>query len=222
MNFFGHAVVAGWFEREPHYVLGSMLPDFATMSGTRLASVSDPRVAAGVTLHLRTDDVFHASPTFLALQAVAHQALDAQGVGWGTARAVAHVGTELLLDGVLLSRHASEPYVEALDAAHALTDQDPRAIAWKDEGAGFAVLLARLRDAGPPLAYQQPERVAEFLERALARRPRLCFQEGDRERVAEVLHGLAPEVEARTSELMTQLQQHDLLQALPSQATTAR
>ena len=36
MNFFGHAVVAGWFESEPHFVLGSMLPDFVTMSGTRL------------------------------------------------------------------------------------------------------------------------------------------------------------------------------------------
>jgi hypothetical protein len=222
VNFFGHAVVASWFESEPHYVLGSMLPDFATMSGTRLAGVTDPRVAAGVALHLRTDDAFHSAPTFLALQAIAHRALDERAVGWGTTRAVAHVGTELLLDGVLLARHASLPYLGALDAAHTLAVEDAQAIAWKDQGAGFAVLLARLREAGPPLAYQQPERVAEFLERALARRPRLCFQDGDRERVAEVMHVLAPEVEARAGELMAHLAQHELLQATPSHATTAR
>lgn len=222
MNFFGHAVVAGWFESEPHFVLGSMLPDFATMSGTRLSGVADPRVAAGVALHLRTDDAFHAAPAFLTLCAAAHRALEERGVGWGTARAVAHVGTELLLDGVLLARHASEPYVDALDAAHALRDNDPQAITFRDQGLGFGMLLARLRDAGPPHAYQQPERVAEFLERALARRPRLCFQSGDRERVAEAMHLLAPDVEQLSSDLMNHLRQHELLREHPSHATTAR
>lgn len=222
MNFFGHAVVAGWFESEPHYVLGSMLPDFATMSGTRLAGVADARVAAGVALHMRTDDAFHSAPAFLALCAFAQQALDAREVGWGTARAVAHVGTELLLDGVLLTRHASEAYVDALEAAHALAANDPQAITFRDQGAGFSVLLSRLRDAGPPHAYQQPERVTDFLERALASRPRLCFQPGDRERVAEAMHLLAPEVERHATDLMNHLRQHELLRADPSHATTAR
>lgn len=222
MNFFGHAVVAGWFEREPHFVLGSMLPDFATMSGTRLSGVADPRVAAGVALHLRTDDAFHSAPAFLTLCAVAQEALDQRDVGWGTARAVAHVGTELLLDGVLLTRHASEPYVGALDAAHALSESDPHAITFRDQGQGFARLLARLRETGPPHAYQQPERVAEFLERALALRPRLCFQPGDRARVTEVLQLLAPEVQRHSDDLMNHLRQHELLRADPSHATTAR
>jgi len=222
LNFFGHAVVAGWFESEPRFVLGSMLPDFATMSGTRLAGVGDGRVAAGVALHLRTDDAFHSAPRFLALSAIAREALEQRAVGWGTARAVAHVGTELLLDGVLLTRHASEPYVDALEAAHALGQADAAAFAFRDQGAGFPVLLQRLREAGPPHAYREPERVAEFLERALSRRPRLCFQPGERELVAQVLHELAPHVEAGASELMTHLRQHELLQPDPSHATTAR
>jgi hypothetical protein len=222
MNFFGHAVVAGWFEREPRFVLGSMLPDFATMSGTRLSTVTEARVAEGVALHHRTDDAFHAAPTFLLLSGIAREALEQREVGWGTARAVAHVGTELLLDGVLLTRHASEPYVEALEAAHAIAQHDPLVFGFRDQGVGFELLLRRLRDAGPPHAYREPVRVAEFLERALSRRPRLCFQPGERARVAEVLETLAPEVERQADTLMAHLQQHELLRPDRSHATTAR
>ena len=75
MNFFGHAVVAGWFEGDPRYVLGSMLPDFASMSGTRLNPVEQPEVAAGVALHHRTDDAFHGAPSFLHLMTFARERL---------------------------------------------------------------------------------------------------------------------------------------------------
>lgn len=220
MNFFGHVVVARWFEDDPRYVLGSMLPDFASMSGTRLGSVTQPQVAAGVALHHRTDDAFHAAPSFLHLMRLAREALEAQGVAWGTARAVAHVGSELLLDGVLLTQHPAEPYVGALHAAEMLTREHQLGESFRDQGAGFKELLARLRDVGPPLAYQDPQQVALFLERALARRPRLCFQPDDRERVAEVLTALQPEVEEHTPLLLEHLRRHELLQPSSARGTT--
>lgn len=221
MNFFGHVVVAGWFERDPGYLLGSMLPDFASMSGTRLGTVPVAAVAAGVALHHRTDDAFHTAPAFLHLMTLAREELEARGVAWGTARAVAHVGSELLLDGVLLERHPSAPYVDALEAAAELTRARHLDAAFRDQGVGFAALLRRLQDAGPPHAYREPARVSEFLERALGRRPRLCFADGDRARVAEVLAGLRPEVERQADPLLAHLRQHELLRPDDARATTA-
>jgi hypothetical protein len=221
MNFFGHAVVAEWFEGGPRYLLGSMLPDFASMSGTRLNPVTEPQVAAGVALHHRTDDAFHRAPSFLHLMAFARERLEAREVGWGTARAVAHVGSELLLDGVLLEHHHTAPYLDALDAAAALTRDQALGHAFRDSGAGFATLLQRLRDAGPPLAYQDPARVADFLERALSRRPRLRFQPGDKARVVDVLVALRPEVAQHAAPLLAHLRQHELLQPDSARATTA-
>lgn len=211
MNFFGHAVVAGWFEADPRYVLGSMLPDFASMSGTRLGDVADPRVAAGVALHHRTDDAFHSAPVFLDLMAHVNASLASTDVGWGTARAVAHVGSELLLDGVYLARHATAPYVRALDVAHGLAAEQNLGAAFRDGGEGFERVLARLRDAGPPHAYRDPTRVAEFLDRALARRPRLRFQLGDRPHVIRALERLQPVVTERADELLAYLRAHELL-----------
>src|SRR5690606_31275930 len=51
MNFFGHACVAARVDSDPRVLLGAMLPDFASMSRTRLAGSEDPAVAAGIALH---------------------------------------------------------------------------------------------------------------------------------------------------------------------------
>src|SRR5690606_3246840 len=67
MNFFGHACVAARIDSDPRVLLGAMLPDFASMSRTRLAGSEDPAVAAGIALHLATDDVFHGARGFLTL-----------------------------------------------------------------------------------------------------------------------------------------------------------
>lgn len=221
MNFFGHVVVAGWFEDDPRYLFGSMLPDFASMSGTRLAHVGDTRVAAGVALHHRTDDAFHSAPAFVRLMAVAREELERRAVGWGTARAVAHVGTELLLDGALLQRHAAAPYLAALETAHALTRDASFGESFRDRGEGFRPLLARLREAGPPHAYESTDKVTGFLERALHRRPRLRFGPGDAQKVNEVLSLLHPEVQRETDGLMQHLRAHELLRPDGRRATTA-
>ena len=109
MNFFGHAAVATWQAAAPGRTLGAMLPDFATMSGARLSTTTpspDAEVASGIDLHHKTDGVFHQLPVVLGLMRELDERLAHGGCARGPRRAVAHIGVELLLDGVLVEELA--------------------------------------------------------------------------------------------------------------------
>ena len=187
MNWYAHAVVAERRFPEPLAVLGAMLPDFASALRVRLAAPPDAALAAGVRLHGETDASFHAAPEFLALQAEGRERLQAAGLARGAARAAAHVGVELALDGWLARRSPrSALFGAAVDAAVAFAEP---ALLFR---AGFDVdrwrmLCARLRDGELPEAFARPERCAQGVERALERRPRLALAPGDREAVARWL-----------------------------------
>src|SRR5262245_49760363 len=101
MNFFGHATVACARDAAPRFVLGSMLPDLAGMASLRIRGVHDPELERGVELHHATDRAFHGLPPFRAVCSAALTLLEPQGVSRASARAVGHVGAELLLDGLL-------------------------------------------------------------------------------------------------------------------------
>lgn len=175
MNFIGHATIALWRRSEPAYVLGSMLPDFASMARTRLAHDAGQvheLVADGIALHLRTDDVFHTAPVFTGLLQETLDALSARGVARGTARAVGHIGVEMLIDGELL--HASEvgaAYLDALRAGREL------AIGFRDAAgdARWQALRERLLSFGPPHDYRDPDTVLTRLTHVLSARPRLAI-----------------------------------------------
>jgi hypothetical protein len=174
VNFFGHAAVADLQGACAAGALGAMLPDFAGMLGLRIEGVEDEVLARGVALHHVTDDVFHGAPAFLDLCTRAVDDLEAAGVGRGSARAVAHVGTELLLDGWLVeSGHGTATYLAALQSAG--DDGLERKVRWRGTGgaARLAWLVERLREHGLPHDYGEAAFVTERLERALHRRPRL-------------------------------------------------
>jgi len=193
MNFFGHACVAARVDSDPRVLLGAMLPDFASMSRTRLAGSEDPAVAAGIALHLATDDVFHGARGFLTLYSRGIDRLEAAGLDRGPARAVAHVGTELLLDGLLLG----DPSLDAAYLEAVALPLDELGLSFrKDGGERFRSLHARLSDHGLPVDYRSPERIAERLEQILARRPRLALAPGDREKVVPYLVEARDELEA--------------------------
>lgn len=180
MNFFGHATVACVHSDAPRFVLGAMLPDLAGMARVRVARVLDVEVARGVDLHHETDRVFHAAPAFRAACSSALQALEPQGVSRASARAVGHVGSELLLDGLLSSdAHACAAYARALDVA--VSDHLERSIEW-DSGPDadrLHDLLVRLRSAPLPEGYRDTDFVCDRLHTILARRPRLALQQRD-------------------------------------------
>ena len=206
MNFFGHAVVASWEGKAPGFVLGAMLPDFASMCETRLAEIDHPDLSAGLALHHRTDRVFHASSHFVALCREARRGL--LGLGRGHAHAVAHLGVELLLDGWLVEqREAREAYAAALRCGR---DRElGRQIRWCDEEgrARWRRLRRRLERHGPPEDYRDPDLVASRIERILRARPRLALDARRLEITARYLPELQQLVHSRAASLIGELRQ---------------
>jgi hypothetical protein len=176
MNFFGHAWLAARARPDAAFVFGAMLPDLAAMLGLRVEGVADAAVDGGRRFHLATDAAFHRSERFAALVRGSTAALRASGLRPGPARAIGHVGVELLLDGWLAARHG----VPALyDAALSRAPSLATAISFRREGDAAALgdLCTRIRDAAlPPSAWCEPERLAARLARILARRPRLALE----------------------------------------------
>jgi hypothetical protein len=201
VNFFGHATVACWIDTDPRWVLGSMLPDFASMSRARLAGADDRRIAAGIALHHRTDDAFHSAPTFVSLCRHGCRELEAAGVGLGPARAVAHVGTELVLDGLLLDGAASGPYLAAL-----AVPLETLGLRFRGDGAArFAAMWARLARVGLPEDYRSPARIAFRLEQILMHRPRLALGGEHRSAVTAFLERTRESLAGRAEELLDEV-----------------
>ena len=104
-----------------------MLPDFATMVRARLADAEDPEVAAGIAHHHATDAAFHGMPAVLGLMRELDERLAALGCARGPRRAVAHIGVELLLDGVLVEEAAYRAaYAGGLG-------HDPSGVRWRED-----------------------------------------------------------------------------------------
>ncbi|MEM7434201.1 MAG: hypothetical protein AAF436_03545 [Myxococcota bacterium] len=200
MNFFGHAVVAAWKGQDAFGVLGSMLPDFEGMTHVRVLEVRQEALRAGVALHHETDDAFHQSRVFVSLCRVGLDELTELGVRRGTARAVAHVGVEMFLDGLLTS-----------DAGHgsayddALRQETHDAVLWEDQGLAFGKLQRRLRNWGTPHEYRDPTFVLDRLTDSLRTRPRLAILGQQRAAVADFLPRLQQSVEVRAPELLNEL-----------------
>lgn len=208
MNFVGHAFVAARSSDDPVYALGAMLPDFASMIGARLGKHDHVVLAAGIDDHHRTDDAFHATPTFVRLCRDEALGLEALGLSWGASRAVAHVATELVLDGLLLEDLANERrYVDAVET-----------IAWMlpvlrfvvragetDGIARFRELHGRLARYGPPHGYRDPLFVRDRMVQILARRPRLALTDGDAERLGGYLPGMSERVRSSAGTLLDEL-----------------
>jgi acyl carrier protein phosphodiesterase len=206
MNFFAHATVALWRSSEPRFLLGAMLPDLTSMVGVRLRGASDPLLAAGIAFHHETDAAFHGARIFVALCSEGLQVMGAAGVGRGTARAVAHVGTELLLDGALsqcsdargaygqaLERAAAERWVDALE----LDDDSNRERL--HEG------LVWLASAALPENYREPDFVVARLRSILSRRPRLAMQPQDLPSVQAFIRDCSERVASDWPELLEQV-----------------
>ena len=199
MNFFGHAAVAGWTrEATPAFVIGAMLPDFATISGARSVRATHPEAIGGVALHHATDAVFHAAPDFVVLTRRVREQLERGGIRTGSARAAAHVGVELLLDGTLVTVHrACDLYLRALGDGGAYLTCDGA-----DDVPRLARFLDRLRGAGIPYAYADPRAVAGRVERALSPRPLLALPAGRADVLAAVLSDVAADVRERAASLL--------------------
>jgi hypothetical protein len=200
VNWYAHAVLAESRCADPACLLGAMLPDLVGAVGLRAQTPRDPALCLGFRLHAAADAAFHAAPEFGTLVAAGREALEAAGVVRGSARAAAHVGIELLLDGWLAARQPpSTAFADALARAPALAE-DAALFRPAPEPERWRAFCAGLSQSGLPLAYRCPERAALGVERALARRPRLALRAGERPAVAswlaEAAEMLAPRAPA--------------------------
>jgi hypothetical protein len=204
MNFFGHATIAARFESDPVFVLGAMLPDFCTMLGFRAPEPAPGQLGAGVRFHHVTDHAFHDLESFQRLNRDAAADLTNRGVRRGTARAVAHVGVELLLDAELAeSDTARAVYLSALSVGH-----DPELVLRSSfagaEGERLGRLTRTLTGRGVAKRPSNPS-VVERLERALASRPRLSIASEDVPRVGEWVELFRSRVVASAPTLVREL-----------------
>ncbi|MFK7990709.1 MAG: hypothetical protein AB8I08_32110 [Sandaracinaceae bacterium] len=201
MNFLGHAAVAAWSATDPGWLFGAMVPDFASMSGARRVVSGHPRVTAGIAHHHATDAVFHSAPTFVALHDGGTRAMEARGVRRGPARAVSHIGTELLLDGLLVrAPETREAYLDALGL------DDLRLSASSPEGESrLAKLVGRLREIGIPDGYGEIDTVLERLHRTLRGRARLAFTDEERPAITRWLAETQGRLETEHPTLMSEV-----------------
>jgi hypothetical protein len=187
-----------------------MLPDFASMAGARMAlappaalATARPALAAllrGIELHHRTDHEFHGCAAFIALMQLTVDRLTAGAVPRGSARAVAHVGVEMLLDGEIVQDPAvATAYEAALNAGDVL---DARLFRDAEGAARFGILQQRLIAHGVPREYRDPNSVADRLQRVLSVRPRLALTLEAGVVVRRVLAEVQPAVQARVGEIL--------------------
>lgn len=192
-----HVALAAEPEADDDVVLGAVLPDLASMARSRIVDRSAlvPAVDHGVGLHLRTDAAFHVLPTFVQGAGAIRDALRARGVSRGAARAVGHVGWELLLDGTLVGSSAEAAFHAALDRA----EQAASAFDQPERWARLLTYRPQLRQ----LRYDDPTWVAERLERIFHDRPLLRFEPTQLPAVAEVLADQAPTIAAAAGPVLT-------------------
>ncbi len=209
MNVAGHIAVAQRLSDDPAFWLGAALPDLGSVGGFRLVGSTDhAAVTAGIRCHHATDDAFHRSEWFRSRQDRLRAVLADEGMARGAARAVAHVGPELLIDGALLRSDAfadsvAETFSTIIDIGDRLATLVPREPeAW----------WAHLRDiAGrrAPTDHDDPASVAARLERILSRRPRLAMAGRDVATATDALQsehqGIRTTVAALLDHLETQV-----------------
>jgi len=200
LNFFGHAVVASWMERDARFVLGAMLPDFASMCATRIQGIDCSTIEEGVRFHHRTDVVFHAQPWFALRHRRLTRRLLERGVRRGPALGAGHVGIEIALDAVLAAnRHDGGTFAGALEAA-----SEPPQWRFTDDTAmpRFGMLVARLGSAADSA---DAEVVAERVRRTLARRPLLALDADEVPRLRALLAADLEEIASSYDELLASL-----------------
>ncbi|MGH9242966.1 MAG: hypothetical protein ACRD29_01340 [Acidimicrobiales bacterium] len=199
MNFLGHAYVAlGLGSEDPVFVLGAVLPDLVSMARVRLirSHLHGP-LHDGVRCHVDADAAFHSNGEFVGGAAALRTELTDIGLRTGPARAIGHVGWELLLDGALIGSTAETAFRRAVDVgevAVAAVDSPHRA-RWR-------AFLSRW-DAASPLRYDDPEWVGQRILVMLARRPRLRLAEAQLPEVVDVLERHAPVVRSVAHDVLS-------------------
>ena len=179
-----------------------MLPYFIGMLRLGRPTIHDATLATGVAFHHGTDEVFHELASFHRLSRQAFAWLSDHDMPRGPARAVAHIGIEMLLDEVMAADElARDAYRAALRVPLMPLIVFPNA-ADAERLAGLQeALLTRTANYAPPT----PELVAERIRRTLAGRPRLATDEAGQALLGTWVTLTRPHVLAEAPEVLATL-----------------
>jgi len=186
MNLLAHAeVVRRLGFLQPEHLAGAMLPDLAGIAQFRIPAIPPGAMADGIALHHRTDEAFHGSPRFQNWCAEATRHLTEAGLGRGAARASAHLGVELLIDGELVR---VTDVAAAVEKAMAGSRAEVMSMVDDDAARGRVdQVIGWITEGGLRVAYEDPDAVSLRIERVLSRRPRLALPPHGQRRCAEEL-----------------------------------
>jgi len=208
MNLSGHIIVAAtaWGQASAALHMASALPDIASIGGFRLTGSSDNAdVTVGIAAHHKTDRLFHGHRWFLDLNRDIRAELVGLGVGRGPARAVAHVGVELLLDGHLLAQSAgAQMNSTAFGVLHEIHSDVASLVVDKDQDQWLRY-LNKFTDRRAPINLGDPAAVAERLWMILSRRPRLMLDSNHINVVTRSLQAVKPHIDATAEDLVDEL-----------------
>jgi hypothetical protein len=212
MNFFGHAALAAdHFKRENpnpeagtlgRLCVGAMLPDFVGMLRLGKPHVTDEALERGVSFHHRTDHAFHDLPSFQQLSRQTFAWLTQSSLPRGPARAVAHVGIEMLLDEVMARDAAArEAYLLALSVPlnQALSFDAP------GDFERLETLRRNLSERAATQLGTTAEVVALRIRRTLEGRPRLATDDAGERLLREWVAVARPWVAAEAPRLLASL-----------------
>ena len=177
MNLVGHVAVAVRCApvASPEYLAGSMLPDLAAMARVHLAQAGGD-LGDGVAVHHAADAAFHSSRWFNDRNQELRDALLDVGVDRGAARACAHAGLEMLLDGGLVAdarvRRASDEAFGILTARGATRDA-VRELAPPDHRERWGERLQLIGTSIDIRDYRSPDAIAHRLHRMTSGRRRI-------------------------------------------------
>jgi len=195
VNLVGHVAVTvrGHADASPALLAGAMLPDLSAIARIRLRSpdAATPRprstsgrpdddaaadLAVGIADHHATDAAFHGSAWFREHNRRLLDALLDAGVERGPARASAHAGLEMLLDGELVG---DSQIVEATRRALRAVGDGGEArtaavtLAAPEDRTEWAARLDRIAGSLDPEAYASASGVALRLQRMTRGRRRI-------------------------------------------------
>jgi len=204
MNFLAHAVLAARFQDDKRFVLGSVLPDLATMAGVPWKSARDPAIRDGIELHKICDDLFHGEDAFRLLLAQSRGELARRGLSRAPTLAATHVGVELFIDGQL----SFDESARATLRHSLLAAQNPTDLGWDEsELARWHAFCERLADDALVCGYRDHAFVGERLCAILGRRKRLRVPENEVPVLLEYLPRLRDETWDRAPGLLERLEQ---------------
>jgi hypothetical protein len=217
MNYFGHVALACRFSSSPEFLLGSMLPDLASIIAYTTPHCTLPAVQLGVRFHLLTDEEFHQTATFRSLVGACREELELAGMRRAPARAASHVAIELLLDAELsnVPLHGIAFRTALRIAGQSGTRYQ---LQWTTDDAAekFESLRLRLVERNTCGDFFANDRLVERLVFALQRRPRLRMSPHEQNIMRQWVHGRAAPLGSALAALWIRLHERISVRWRPS------